>query len=93
MDRGIPFLFIDCREPWENSLCSLGGELISMGDIENRVDWFRQQSKRLIVYCHHGRRSLIVANYLRKQGVSQVQSMAGGIDRWSREVDPQVPTY
>ena len=47
----------------------------------------------LIVFCHHGVRSLQVVNWLREQGVAACQSMSGGIDQWSRQVDPSVPRY
>ena len=43
--------------------------------------------------CHHGVRSLNVTNWLRAQGFDKAQSMCGGVDRWSREIDPKVPTY
>ena len=47
----------------------------------------------IIVYCHHGVRSANVVSWLRDQGVAACQSMSGGIDRWSAEVDPGVPRY
>lgn len=47
----------------------------------------------IVVYCHHGMRSLNVVNWLRGQGIGECSSMAGGIDRWSIEVDPSVPRY
>jgi len=47
----------------------------------------------LIVFCHHGMRSANVVNWLRGQGVVASQSMAGGIDRWSVDVDPSVARY
>ncbi len=47
----------------------------------------------LIVYCHHGVRSLNVVNWLREQGVGPCQSMSGGIDAWSLAVDPSVGRY
>ncbi len=50
-------------------------------------------SKPLVVHCHHGGRSLRVANWLRTQGFPQAQSLAGGIDQWSLEIDPTVPRY
>jgi rhodanese-related sulfurtransferase len=46
-----------------------------------------------VVHCHHGGRSLRVAHWLREQGFANAQSMAGGIDRWSQEIDPSVPRY
>ena len=47
----------------------------------------------LIVFCHHGVRSLNVVDWLREQGVHACQSMAGGIDAWSAVVDQSVPRY
>jgi rhodanese-related sulfurtransferase len=47
----------------------------------------------LVVFCHHGMRSANVVNWLRGQGIADCQSMAGGIDRWSLEIDPAVPRY
>ena len=47
----------------------------------------------LVVLCHHGVRSYRVVCWLREQGLTACQSMAGGIERWSAEVDPKVPTY
>ena len=47
----------------------------------------------VICFCHHGMRSMDVANWLRAQGVKSAKSLAGGIDRWSIEIDPKVPRY
>jgi len=47
----------------------------------------------LIVFCHHGVRSLSVVDWLRRQGVENCQSMAGGIDAWSTMIDASVPRY
>ena len=57
-------------------------------DLENKAD-----EGALIVYCHHGVRSLQVVAWLRDRGIFCCYSMAGGIDRWSREVDAMVPRY
>jgi len=46
-----------------------------------------------VLYCHHGVRSLKAALWLREQGIEQAQSLQGGIDRWSLEIDPAVPRY
>jgi rhodanese-related sulfurtransferase len=48
---------------------------------------------RIVVICHHGVRSLNVANWLRNQGFDQAQSLRGGIDAWARDVDPAVMRY
>jgi rhodanese-related sulfurtransferase len=47
----------------------------------------------VVCYCHHGVRSFDVAVWLRAQGVERARSLAGGIERWSLEIDPQVPRY
>jgi len=47
----------------------------------------------IVVLCHHGQRSLSVAMWLRGQGFERAQSLAGGIDAWSRVIDPSVPRY
>ncbi|MEO8128982.1 MAG: rhodanese-like domain-containing protein, partial [Bryobacteraceae bacterium] len=61
---------------------------VSLQQIEKKSD-----DGTLIVFCHHGMRSLSVVNWLRQQGVSNCQSMSGGIDRWSTQIDPSVPRY
>ena len=65
-----------------------------MSELQERaakLDAHRERS--IVVYCHHGMRSLQVAMWLRAQGLADVQSMAGGIDQWSQTVDPSVPRY
>ena len=70
-----------------------GGELIPMGSIPQALQSLDAEENPLIVYCHHGVRSLHVVSWLRQQGVENCVSMTGGIDRWSLEVDPAVPRY
>jgi rhodanese-related sulfurtransferase len=66
-----------------------------MGTIPSAVQRLEAKADEgnLVVYCHHGARSLQVAHWLREQGIQACQSMMGGIDRWSLEVDPTVPRY
>jgi len=94
---GEKLLLIDVREPAEFQLASIqGAELIPMRTVPaqlQRLEAAADEAAALIVYCHHGVRSLNVVNWLREQGVSGCQSMAGGIDRWSLQIDPSVPRY
>jgi rhodanese-related sulfurtransferase len=93
---GEKLLLIDVREPNEFQAARISGaELIPMRTIPAQLPRLEAASDdaTLIVYCHHGIRSLNVVNWLREQGVSGCQSMAGGIDRWSLEIDPSVPRY
>jgi rhodanese-related sulfurtransferase len=85
---------VDVREPEELRLASIAGaKHIPMGDVPSRAHQELDPEAHIVVVCHHGVRSLNVTNWLRQQGFDHVQSMRGGIDRWAREVDPQVPTY
>jgi adenylyltransferase/sulfurtransferase len=51
------------------------------------------RDEHIVVYCHHGSRSLLAAEFLVEQGFPRVWNLTGGIDRWSSEVDPTVATY
>jgi rhodanese-related sulfurtransferase len=85
---------IDVREPWEFETASIeGSELMPMGDIPARAHQELDPDERLVVLCHHGMRSMNVAVWLRNQGFEHAQSLRGGIDAWSAEVDPAVPRY
>jgi rhodanese-related sulfurtransferase len=85
---------IDVREPWEFSTARIEGSiLIPMGDVPARAHQELDPEERLVVLCHHGMRSMNVTVWLRNQGFEQVQSMRGGIDAWSADVDPDVPRY
>ncbi|MFL6301081.1 MAG: rhodanese-like domain-containing protein [Terriglobales bacterium] len=88
------FTLLDCREPWEHQTARIEGALlIPMNEIPARAHQELDPDAHIVVYCHHGVRSLNVTNWLRQQGFEKVQSMRGGIDAWSRSVDPKVPTY
>jgi len=93
LDRGEKLLVVDVREPWEYAHCHIENALhIPMGSIPANLQSL-DTDEDVICYCHHGMRSLDVANWLRSQGIVSAKSMAGGIERWSAEVDPKVPRY
>jgi rhodanese-related sulfurtransferase len=95
-DAGEKICLIDCREPGEWALCKIeGANLVPMRDVPSRLQELDAQADQtlLVVYCHHGVRSLNVVHWLRGQGVENCRSMSGGIDLWSAEVDPTVPRY
>jgi rhodanese-related sulfurtransferase len=93
---GEKIILIDVREPGEFQLARIqNAELIPMRSVPaelQRLEALADQGT-LVVYCHHGVRSLNVVNWLREQGIAGCESMAGGIDRWSREIDASVPRY
>lgn len=85
---------IDVREPWEFETAHIDGSLhIPIGEIPARVHQELDPEEHLVVLCHHGMRSMNVTAWLRGQGFEQVQSLRGGIDAWSAEVDPGVRRY
>lgn len=90
---GENFLLVDVREQWEYALCRIeGAKLIPMRTVPANLQLL-DCDEDVICYCHHGQRSLDVAAWLRAQGIENAQSLAGGIDRWSIEIDPTVPRY
>ena len=95
LDAGELPLLVDCREQHEWDLVRIdGAALLPMSEIASRIgELAGREQQHIVVYCHHGARSAQVANWLRGQGFDQTQSMAGGIDRWSLEIDPQLARY
>lgn len=92
---GGPFLLVDCREPDEHAIASIpGARLVPMSRLAGSLSELEPyRDAPIAVHCHCGGRSLKVALWLREQGFAKAQSMAGGIDRWAEEIDPQVPRY
>ena len=86
---------IDVRDPEEFVYCRLpGAELIPLPTVPtDAAAKLPDRDAEIIVYCHHGMRSMHAAQQLRALGYTNARSMAGGIDRWSREVDSGVPRY
>jgi adenylyltransferase/sulfurtransferase len=93
IDRGEKFLFVDVREKWEFDTSWIeGAVLVPMREIPANLAKF-EEADQIILFCHHGIRSLDAAAWLRSQDIASAKSMMGGIDRWSAEIDPTVPRY
>ena len=94
-----PMLLVDCREPEEHAIVNIeSAKLIPMQSIPNQLDSIKEgledlEKTPLVIYCHHGMRSAQVATWLRGNGFPQAQSMAGGIDAWACEIDPNLDRY
>ena len=95
LEAGEHVVLIDCREPDEWATAKIeAATLIPMSEMQERIGELEpQRGQEVIVHCHHGGRSLRVANWLRQQGFEHAQSMAGGIDEWSQTIDAAVPRY
>ena len=89
------FRLIDCREESEWQICHLpDAQLVPLpqfGELSSQV--FPDTQESIIIYCHHGVRSLRATEFLRQKGFAKAQSMSGGIEAWSELVDPSTPRY
>jgi len=94
LETGQKIRLVDVREPFEHELAYIAGaELIPLRSVPQALDSLRATAEPLVVFCHHGVRSLQAVAWLRQQGIANCWSMAGGIDRWSLEIDPVVARY
>ena len=85
---------IDCRERDELDVCQIkGNEWHPLGTFPEADHLLENGGRGVVVYCHHGMRSLRGASFLRSRGVEKAFSMKGGIDAWSKLTDPAVPRY
>jgi rhodanese-related sulfurtransferase len=87
-------ILLDVREPWEFQTAHIdGSKPIPMAEVPARAFNELDEEDNILVLCHHGARSLSVAVWLRNQGFDKAQSVVGGIDAWSRAIDPTIPRY
>lgn len=101
MASGEPIALLDVREPFERDLASIAVRAgvvalaIPMGEIPARIDDVARvaDERSIVVYCHHGQRSMVVARWLAARGVGGLLNLDGGIDAWSTGVDPSTPRY
>lgn len=94
-EAGQDFVLLDVREPREIAAAAVeGAVVVPMGEIKSRLsDLEEHAGEQIVVMCHHGARSMQVTAFLRQNDFENVTSMAGGIDLWSRDIDPAVPRY
>ncbi len=84
---------LDVREPWEFAHCAITGSVnLPMGEIVARAGEI-PRDRTVVCICHHGMRSLQVAAYLKQHGVDAVENLAGGVEAWALQVDPEMPRY
>ena len=94
LDKGESFTLLDVREPWEFDVARIvDAKLMPMGEVPSRAHQELDPDAEIVVVCHRGIRSMNVTVWLRQQGFEKAQSMRGGMDAWSRQVDGKVPLY
>jgi rhodanese-related sulfurtransferase len=87
-------ILLDVREQWEYDAAHLPDTLLMpMGEVTSRAHQELDPDDHIVVLCHHGARSLSVTMWLREQGFERAQSLSGGIDAFSRNIDPTIPRY
>ncbi|MBI1246944.1 rhodanese [bacterium] len=93
--QNADFLLLDCREQNESDLVRISGAtLIPLSEIQDRVEELEPHRQRhIVVYCHHGGRSMRVTQWLRETGFPKVQNMAGGIHAWAQDIDNSMLRY
>lgn len=92
LENGEDIFLLDVREPYEFKIANIQGRLIPLGQLHQMFEDL-DRNREIVVYCHHGNRSGIAVQFLKNQGFKRVLNLAGGIDQWSREIDPKVPRY
>lgn len=95
MKQGKPLQLIDVREDWEREIARIPGDVhIPMNQISGRLGEVKApEGGEVVIYCHGGVRSMMVAGFLEQSGIQGTLSLAGGVDAWSCIVDPSVPRY
>jgi adenylyltransferase/sulfurtransferase len=88
-------LLLDVREVEEHNFAALpNSKLIPLSEFQNRLGELEPwRDSEIVVYCHHGIRSLHAIAQLGSAGFSNLCNLSGGIDAWSREVDASIPRY
>ncbi|MFC6998350.1 rhodanese-like domain-containing protein [Rufibacter roseus] len=93
LEQGEDLQLIDVREPEEWEICNLGGTLVPLEELSNRVEEF-DKLKTSVLICHHGFRSAQALAYLQhRHGFMNLLNLKGGVHAWAQEVDPTFPVY
>jgi len=92
LDAGDDLYVLDVREPHEYQICNIGGHLIPLGDLPNRVHEL-DSSREIVAHCRSGVRSAKAVAFLQQAGFKKVTNLAGGILAWADRVDTKMPKY
>ncbi|RPI07090.1 MAG: molybdopterin-synthase adenylyltransferase MoeB [Ignavibacteriae bacterium] len=92
LDRGDDLFLLDVREPNEYEIANLGGYLIPLSELPERVSELNPVQE-IVVHCKSGGRSARAVKFLQQNGFPKVMNLAGGITAWSQRIDPRIPRY
>lgn len=91
-DQKADYILIDVREPSEYAVANIGGKLMPLGDLPNRLDELNTNQK-IIVHCRSGGRSSRAVSFLLQNGFTKACNLKGGITAWKTEIDPSLPEF
>ena len=91
-ESGADIFILDVRDQWEFDKCNLGGHLIPIKELPERLHELNP-NQHIIVHCQMGGRSSRAATFLREHGFKQVSNLTGGIKAWATEIDPNMEQY
>lgn len=93
LDRKEDVVLVDVREPFEFQIAQIPNALLlPLRELEQRANEL-PHDKELVLFCHHGQRSAMAANYLSQLGYARAKNLRGGIHAWAQEVDASTPQY
>lgn len=92
MATGADFFLLDVREPFEQQICQLGGHLIPLTELNDRLHEL-PTDRPLVVHCKLGGRSATAVELLQSRGFENVVNLEGGIIAWAEKIDPTMNTY
>ncbi|MGH9361905.1 MAG: molybdopterin-synthase adenylyltransferase MoeB [Thermoanaerobaculia bacterium] len=93
LDAGRDLVVLDVRTPQEHDIARIAGaRLIPLQELRDRLGEL-DPAATIVAHCHSGMRSAQAVSFLRRMGYDRARNLAGGIDAWSRQVDPSVPRY
>ncbi|MDR3492215.1 MAG: rhodanese-like domain-containing protein [Gammaproteobacteria bacterium] len=91
-ESGADIFILDVRDQWEFDKCNLGGHLIPIKELPERLNEL-DPNKHIIVHCQMGGRSSRAAMFLMERGFKNVSNLHGGIKAWATEIDPNMEQY
>ena len=93
LKEGREPLLLDVRTPLEHQTCRFDDSLLMPLQMLPRRFEELDPDAEIVVYCHHGHRSAHAVDFLRRMGFKRSFNLDGGIDAWSKRIDPSVPRY
>jgi len=91
-DSNADFFLLDVREQDEYDICNLGGHLIPLKELPERLNELNP-NQHIVIHCLSGGRSGRAAAFLLEHGFTHISNLRGGIKAWAREIDPKMPQY